>query len=171
MTKNRAPWNLSLASCATAIGMFTSAASGVGQEMSQASVRPVLLTRPSATDHGPAGSGDFSSKVSSDQITHITLGRSMTVETKHRLAKIYITNPEILDSYTANPNQVIITAKKTGSSTLLLWDEAGESKTYLFSADLNVESLRVSMRQILPNDNIEVESRCKVSLGLFKGYC
>ena len=83
----------------------------------------------------------------------------MVVETKHRLAKIYITNPEILDSYTANPNQVIVTAKKTGSSTLLLWDETGESKTYLFSADLNVESLRTSMRQILPNENVEVESR------------
>ena len=157
--KNRAPWNHSLASFAAAIGLFTSAASGISQELSQASVRPALLTRPSATDHGPAGSGDFSSRTSSDQITHITLGRSITVETKHRLTKIYITNPEILDSYTANPNQVIITAKKTGSSTLLLWDEAGESKTYLFSADLNVESLRTSMRQILPNDSIEVESR------------
>lgn len=157
--KNRAPWNLFLASFTTTIGMFTLTASGLGQELSQTSIRPVLLTRPSASDHGPAGFGDFSSRTSSDQITHITLGRSITVETKHRLAKIYITNPEILDSYTANPTQVIITAKKTGSSTLLLWDEAGESKTYLFSADLNVESLRTSMRQILPNDNIEVESR------------
>ncbi len=155
---NRALRNLSLASLSTALSLFTTPF-GVGQELSQASMRPVLLNRPSATDHGPAGTGNFDSKTSSDQITHITLGRSVTVETKRRLAKIYITNPEILDSYTASPNQVIITAKKTGSSTLLLWDEAGESKTYLFSADLNVESLRASMRQILPNDNIEVESR------------
>lgn len=158
MTKKRAPWNVFLANTAT-VGVFTSAISGIGQEVSQASVRPVLLTRPSASDHGPANAGDFNSRTSSDQITHITLGRSITVETKHRLAKIYITNPEILDSYTSSPNQVIITAKKTGSSTLLLWDEAGESKTYLFSADLNIEPLRISMRQILPNDNIEVESR------------
>ncbi len=155
---NRALRNLSLASLSTALSLFTTPF-GVGQELSQASMRPVLLNRPSATDHGPAGTGNFDSRTSSDQITHITLGRSVTVETKRRLAKIYITNPEILDSYTASPNQVIITAKKTGSSTLLLWDEAGESKTYLFSADLNVESLRASMRQILPNDNIEVESR------------
>ena len=155
---NRALRNLSLANLTTALSLFTTPF-GVGQELSQTSVRPVLLNRPSATDHGSAGTGNFDSRTSSDQITHITLGRSVTVETKRRLAKIYITNPEILDSYTANPNQVIITAKKTGSSTLLLWDEAGESKTYLFSADLNVESLRTSMRQLLPNDNIEVESR------------
>ena len=156
---NSAYRHFSPARIAAALVFLTQALPGVGQEVSQAHVRPVLLARPSASDHGPVSPGDFSSRLSADQITHITLGRSILVETKHRLAKIYITNPEILDSYTANPNQVIITAKKTGTSTLLLWDEAGESKTYLFSADLNVESLRTSMRQILPNENIEIESR------------
>ena len=156
---NRAPWNLSLLRVAAPIAFLMPASSGLGQEVSQVYVRPVLLARPSLNDHGPASAADFSSRMPADQITHITLGRSILVETKHRLAKIYITNPEILDSYTANPNQVIVTAKKTGTSTLLLWDEAGESKTYLFSADLNVESLRTSMRQIIPNENVEVESR------------
>ncbi len=158
MTK-RAPWSLLLISLAAAIAVLTPTCFATGQELSEVRMHPGLLIRPSATDHSPAGAGDFSSRTPADQITHITLGRSILVETKHRLTKIYITNPEILDSYTANPNQVIVTAKKTGTSTLLLWDEAGESKTYLFSADLNVESLRSSMRQILPNDTIEVEAR------------
>lgn len=150
-------WKLALAGCA--MGGAVLPPSSAGQEESQAHLHPVLLSRPSATDLAPSAASDFSSRTPTDQMTHITLGRSVVVDTKHRLAKIYITNPEILDSYTANPNQVIVTAKKTGSSTLLLWDEAGESKTYLFSADLNVDSLRTSMKQILPNENIEVESR------------
>ena len=133
--------------------------SGSGQESPEIRLHPVLLRRPSATDRGSASASDFTSRLPTDQVTHITLGRSVVVDTKHRLAKVYITNPEILDSYTASPNQIIITAKKTGNSTLLLWDETGESKTYSFSADLNVEALRVSMKQILPNDNVNVESR------------
>ncbi len=156
---NRARSKLSPIKCTTLVALLMLTIFGTGQEISQVHARAVLLTRPSTSDHGPVGIEDFSSRAAVEQITHITLGRSVLIETKHRLAKIYITNPEILDSYTADPTQVIVTAKKTGSSTLLLWDEKGESKTYLFSADLNVDSLRNSMKQILPNENVEVEAR------------
>ncbi len=158
MILNKTPSLLSLSSFA-AIAAISLPISGAGQEISQIHPRAVLLTRPSASDHGPIDVSDFSNRTAAEQITHITLGRSMLIETKHRLAKIYITNPEILDSYTADPNQVIVTAKKTGSSTLLLWDEKGGSKTYLFSADLNVDPLRASMKEILPNEKVEVEAR------------
>ena len=30
-----------------------------------------------------------------EQSTHITVGRSIFIDTKHRLARVYITNPEI----------------------------------------------------------------------------
>ncbi len=85
------------------------------------------------------------------------VGRSQFIDTKQRLARVYVTNPEVLDSYTASPNQVVVTAKKPGISTLILWDESGESKTYLISSDLNVEGLRESMKQALPNEDVKVQ--------------
>ena len=119
-------------------------------------IRPILHPRPIDTDHPMEYGASFNSEVLSEQATHITVGRSIFVDTKHRLARVYITNPEIIDSYTASPNQVVITAKKAGSSTLILWDETGESKSYLVSSDLNVDMLADSIKQALPLESIKV---------------
>jgi pilus assembly protein CpaC len=119
-------------------------------------VRPILIPRPIDTDHAPEYGAAFSSQVLNEQGTHITVGRSIFIDTKHRLARVYITNPEVLDSYTASPNQIVVTAKKAGASTVIVWDETGESKSYIISSDLNVEALRDSMKQALPTQSIKV---------------
>lgn len=120
-------------------------------------VRPILIPRPIDTDHPADYGASFSSAQVSEQGTHITVGRSIFIDTKHRLARIYITNPDVLDSYTASPNQIVVTAKKPGASTVILWDESGESKSYIISADLNVDMLRDSLKQALPTQAIKVQ--------------
>ena len=110
-----------------------------------------------ATAQTPAASGNFSNATAGAAATHMIVGRSDFIDTKRRLARVYVTNPEVLDSYTASPNQVVVTAKKPGISTLILWDEAGELKTYLISADVNVDGLREAMKQALPHEAITVE--------------
>lgn len=119
-------------------------------------VRPILIPRPIDTDHQIEYGANFSSEVLKEQETHITVGRSIFIDTKHRLARVYITDPEIVDSYTASPNQIVVTAKKAGASTLILWDESGESKSYMISSDLNVDMLRDSMKKALPTQSINV---------------
>src|SRR5580704_15077361 len=120
-------------------------------------VRPILNPRPLDGDHPVEYAGSFSSQQLNEQGTHITVGRSIFIDTKHRLARVYITNPEVLDSYKASPNQIVVTAKKAGASTVIVWDESGESKSYIVSADLNVDTLRESLQQALPNQAIKVQ--------------
>lgn len=127
-----------------------------GSQQAVAQVRPILIPRPIETDHPQELGASFQSQMANEQATHITVGRSIFIDTKHRLARVYITDPEIIDSYTASPNQVVVTAKKPGATTLILWDETGESKSYLISSDLNVEMLRDSMKQALPAQSIKV---------------
>jgi pilus assembly protein CpaC len=52
----------------------------------------------------------------------------------------------------------VVTAKTPGVSSLILWDEAGESTTYLVFSDLDVSNLEREIHQALPNDNIRVEA-------------
>jgi pilus assembly protein CpaC len=92
------------------------------------------------------------------EATHIVVGESTFVNTKHRLKRVYITNPAVLDSYTASPNQLVCTAKEPGVSSIIVWDETGESATYLFSSDINVQSLRTSIKQALPNEAVDVQA-------------
>jgi pilus assembly protein CpaC len=109
----------------------------------------------------PAASGkptpDFDSTMSTPEATHIVVGRSMFVHTKRRLTRVYITNPAVLDSYTASPNQVLVTAKETGISSLVVWDESGGSQAYLISSDINVEKLRESLKEALPHEHLSVQ--------------
>ncbi len=99
---------------------------------------------------------NFQSESPVEQVTHITVGRSIFIDSKRRLARVYITDPEIVDSYTASPNQVVVTAKKAGATTVILWDESGSAKSYLISSDLNVEALRDSMKMAMPAESIKV---------------
>ena len=119
-------------------------------------LQPTLKTHPMG-DYGTAN-GDFNSETPSNTVTHMISGHSIFIDTKHRLAKVYVTNPEVLDSYTSSPNQVVLTAKKPGMSTLVLWDETGEAKTYQVSSDLNAEMLSDSIKKLMPDADIHVQS-------------
>ncbi len=119
--------------------------------------KPAVFVKPSATDHAPvAVGGDFSSAPPVEQQLHLVVGRSTFVNTKHRLTRVYVTSPSVLDTYTASPNQIVVTAKKAGTSSLIVWDEAGESQSFTVTSDLNIQMLRDAMKQALPNDNVQI---------------
>ena len=88
--------------------------------------------------------------------THLIVGRSVALSSVHRLAKIYVTNPAVLYAYTATPNEVLVTSKQPGISSVVLWDEAGGSESYLFSSEMDVDGLRESLAGAMPAEHITV---------------
>ena len=122
-----------------------------------------LFKKSAVVSHEPhpamgGGVGDFTSAAPVEQQLHLVVGRSTFVNTRHRLTRVYVTSPSVLDTYTASSNQIVVTAKKPGSSALIVWDEAGESQAFNVSSDLDLDSLRESMRQALPNEKVTVAS-------------
>jgi pilus assembly protein CpaC len=89
----------------------------------------------------------------------ILVGSSMFINTKTRLRRIYVSNPEVLDSMTSSPNQIIITAKSPGVSSLVLWDEDRHTRSYQITADLDVADLRAAIKAALPKESIQVDGR------------
>jgi len=87
---------------------------------------------------------------------HVLLGRSIMLETPRRLKRVYVSNPLVIDSFTASPTQIVVTAKTPGISSLILWDEAGQSQTFLVSSDTDVANLQQEIRAAMPNDDIKV---------------
>jgi pilus assembly protein CpaC len=106
-----------------------------------------------------------SSTRSASQTLHVLVGRSTFIKSVSRLKRVYVSNPLAVDSFTSSPTQIVITAKTPGVSSVILWDEAGQSATYLVYSDLDVTGLQKEIHQALPYDNIQVESRLdRVSL-------
>jgi pilus assembly protein CpaC len=89
----------------------------------------------------------------------IVVGRSMFVNSNDRLRRIYVSNPDVLDSMTSSPHQIVVTAKAPGVSSLILWDETGQSQAYQVTADIDVAGLRTALKDALPSENIRVEAR------------
>jgi pilus assembly protein CpaC len=90
---------------------------------------------------------------------HILVGRSIFISTLTRLKRVYVSDPLIIESFTASPTQIVVTAKAPGMSSLLLWDQQGRSQVYLVSSDTDVANLRTQIRAALPNDDIRVETQ------------
>ena len=88
---------------------------------------------------------------------HLVVGRSLFITTAGRLRRVYLSNPAVLDSFTANPHEIVITAKAAGTGNVVVWSEAGGSTVYTVLADIDVAGLRTALAQALPDDRIEVE--------------
>ncbi len=112
-----------------------------------------VATLPDATTALPS-STEFAS-----QPLHVLVGRSIFITTLTRLKRVYVSNPLVVDSFTSSPKQIVVSAKTPGVSSLILWDEAGQSTTYLVFSDLDVASLQREIREALPYDNITVEAQ------------
>ena len=95
----------------------------------------------------------------SDPLTlHLIVGRSAVIDTPERLRRVYVANPAVVDSLTSSPNQIVLTAKLAGTSSVVLWSQSGRSQVYTVLADLDVSALEESLVQALPGDHVEVRA-------------
>ncbi len=101
----------------------------------------------------------FSQSAASSKTLHVTVGRSIFMDTAERVKRVYIANPAVLDSYTANPHEIVLTSKAPGTSSVILWDETGRLQAYQISSDVDVEDLAVSLKRAMPAEDIQVHSQ------------
>ena len=87
---------------------------------------------------------------------HIIVGQSMMMRGVSPMRRIYVGNPVVLQTYTAGPEETVVTAKTPGVSSLVIWDSNGKSCLYTVSADVDPSGLRQSLQDAYPNNVIEV---------------
>ena len=90
---------------------------------------------------------------------HVAVGHSVVVRTVSRLRKIYISNPGVLDSFTVNPHELLVSAKTAGVSTLAVWNELGRCRLYTVVADIDVSGLRDALNAAFPHEHIQAVAR------------
>ena len=92
------------------------------------------------------------------QVLHIVVGRSVIINLQTRLRRVLVSNPLVVESVTTSPTQVVVTAKMPGTSSVLLWDETGESRILDIYSDVDVGALRDAMDQAFSTESIQVTS-------------
>lgn len=89
---------------------------------------------------------------------HIMVGHSLLIRTPSRIKRVLTGNPAVIESVLTSPRELVITAKATGGSSLMLWDEAGQNRSLDVYADLDVTPLRNTLDQSFPNNGVDVQS-------------
>ena len=89
---------------------------------------------------------------------HLTVGHSAVLTSAATLRRVYVGNPAVLQTYTSGSDEIVLTAKTAGVSSLVLWDEAGGHRLYTVSADLDPEALRASLDAAFPGSSIHVDA-------------
>jgi pilus assembly protein CpaC len=86
---------------------------------------------------------------------HIVVGQT-TILRGSLIRRVYIANPAILQTYSSAPDELVVTAKVPGSTSLVLWDAAGNSVIYNVSADFDPMTLRAALDSEFPGNHIQV---------------
>ena len=101
---------------------------------------------------------EVAAKPTLEQSLHLTVGHLVFLTTHTRVKRIYIANPNVLDSYTVNSTQIVITARQPGVSSLIVWDMADQQQVYTVSSDLNIDDLRSAMHRAFPSEHVQVDA-------------
>jgi pilus assembly protein CpaC len=90
---------------------------------------------------------------------HLLSGRSLVITSPARLVRISVADPTVLDALVVTTTQILVSGKSPGASSLVIWDETGQSQTFDVFIDLDVEEMAAKIHQVLPNEPVQVEAR------------
>ena len=85
----------------------------------------------------------------------VQLGKSLLIQSQEELQRVSVTDPTVASAVVISPTQVLINGLKAGSGTLILWDNQDRPRSFIVTVELDVNTLRESLRQILPGETIQ----------------
>jgi len=91
-----------------------------------------------------------------EETLRLFVGRSMVLVSPESLKRVSITDPAIATATVVSPMQIMIHGIKSGTVSLLLWDEREQLRTFGLQVQQDIRPIVTSIKQAFPTENIEV---------------
>ncbi len=75
------------------------------------------------------------------------------------MRRVYVSNPAVVESITASPHELVLTAKAGGSSSVAVWTEDGATTLYNVVAELDLSEPGKALALAFPGEHLAVESQ------------
>jgi pilus assembly protein CpaC len=87
----------------------------------------------------------------------VTIGKSQVVELKEPFTRVSVTNPAVADVFVVTPNQLLVSGKAVGTTSLVVFYPR---KTVFFDifVQTDLALLRERLKQVAPKDEIDVQT-------------
>jgi pilus assembly protein CpaC len=95
----------------------------------------------------------------------LTVGKSVVIDYPSDIRQISTSNPDIVDASPVTTREILLHGKGVGAATMVVWSKVGQRTFYNVTVDLNLDSLRRTLREDFPGEKVEVRpSRDAIAL-------
>ena len=88
----------------------------------------------------------------------VTVNKSMVFRLAERAKRVSVSQPGVADVVVVAPSQLLINGKAVGTTSLIVFNEAGDVANYDLIVLPDVAALRGQFRQLFPNEKIEIST-------------
>jgi pilus assembly protein CpaC len=105
-----------------------------------------------------AGAPQTETRSAEGQTLHILVNKSVVINVPAPLQRVLASNPAVIDIVATSPTQVVVEGKAAGDSSVILWDESGQSQMLDVIVDIDVSGLRTAIEGAFPNAAIQAQA-------------
>jgi pilus assembly protein CpaC len=105
-----------------------------------------------ASQPGPAIVADGLSQTGS---VNLTVNKSTVITTRSPYKRVSIGQPDIADINTLAPTTILLTAKKAGTTQLILWDESDRSQVIDIFVEFDLKALQDQLKVMFPDSKLD----------------
>lgn len=86
----------------------------------------------------------------------LVMNKSVVLSTRAPYKRVSIGAPEIADVNAIGPNNILVTAKKPGTTQLIVWDDSDRSQVVDVAVSIDLAALQEQFKQQFPGSKIDV---------------
>jgi pilus assembly protein CpaC len=86
----------------------------------------------------------------------LVMNKSTVLSTRSAYKRVSVGSPEIADVNPIGPNNILVTAKKPGTTQLIVWDDGDRSQVVDLAVQVDLAGLQDQIKQQFPGSKIEV---------------
>ena len=88
----------------------------------------------------------------------VTVNKSMVFRLAQRAKRVSVSQPQVADVIVVGPSQLLINGKALGTTSLIIFDEAGEVSNYDLIVGPDIAALRSQLRTMFPDERVEIST-------------
>ncbi len=92
------------------------------------------------------------------EVVRLAAGESFLITRTAPLTKVSIADPGVADVVVISATELVVNGKVAGTTSLMLWDNAGGRAHYSVKVNADAESLQENLRRLFPDEDFRVEA-------------
>jgi pilus assembly protein CpaC len=90
------------------------------------------------------------------ELMKLSVGRSVVLDRASDVARVSISNPDVVDAVAVSTREILINAKSAGLSTLVIWSKTGARSMYAVTVERDLDPVRRLLKDTFPDEAIDV---------------